>query len=123
MKLFDVYFLTYLVLLIFIKTCRFYEIDLGIFNSYLTDLIAVPTMAHLGSFITSKLIFKNSLYTYPFLYLIITATVLSILMEIIMPIYSTNYTGDWMDIVCYFVGIFIYQLFHKPYIIRQYPTP
>ena len=119
MKLFDSFFIGYLLILFFVKISRFYGVDIGIINSYLTDLIAVPTMSHLGSYLISKIKYNNQIYTYPLSYLLITATVLSILMEFIMPKKSPNYVGDYIDCICYFLGILIYQYWHKPYILKR----
>lgn len=76
-------------------------------------------MTHLGSYIISKLKYNGQLYIYPTSYLIITAFVLSILLEVIMPKISTDYTSDFFDIVSYFAGVIFYLKIHKPYIIQK----
>lgn len=75
-------------------------------------------MTHLGSYIISKLKYNGQLYIYPTSYLIITALVLSILLEVIMPKISTDYTADIFDSISYFAGILFYLKLHKPYILR-----
>lgn len=120
MKLLDPYFCLYLLSWIFVKITRIYAIEIDYINHYLTDIFAVPAMTHLGCYIISKLKYNGQLYIYPTSYLIITATVLALLMEFIMPKYSTNYTGDVIDVVCYFIGIIFYLKVHKTYLIEKY---
>ncbi len=107
---------------IFIKLTRIYSIEIDYLNHYLTDIFAVPAMTHLGSYIISKVKYKNQLYIYPTSYLIITAIVLSVLLEFIMPKFSSKYTADIMDVGCYFLGIIFYLKFHKPYLIEKSAT-
>ncbi len=120
MKLFDTYFSFYILSWIFIKLTRIYSIEIEYLNHYLTDIFAVPAMTHLGSYIISKIKYNNQLYIYPTSYLVITAFVLSFLLEYLMPNFSSNYTGDLGDVVCYFVGIIFYLKIHKPYLIQKY---
>ncbi|MDM1548459.1 hypothetical protein HX096_11410 [Empedobacter falsenii] len=122
MKLFDTYFSFYILSWIFIKLTRIYSIEIEYLNHYLTDIFAVPAMTHLGSYIISKVKYNNQLYTYPTSYLVITAFVLSFLLEYLMPKFSSNYTADILDIVCYFIGIIFYLKIHKPYSIQKYST-
>lgn len=118
MKLFDTYFCFYLLSWFFIRLTRVYSIEIEYLNHYLTDIFAVPAMTHLGSYFISKIKYNNQVYIYPTSYLIITACVLSLLLEVIMPKISSNYTGDVIDVVCYFVGIIFYLKVHKPYILN-----
>ena len=122
MKLFDTYFSFYILSWIFIKLTRIYSTEIEYLNHYLTDIFAVPAMTHLGSYIISKMKYNNQLYTYPTSYLVITAFVLSFLLEYLMPKFSSNYTADILDIVCYFIGIIFYLKVHKPYLIQKYST-
>lgn len=118
MKLFDTYFSFYILSWIFIKLTRIYSIEIDYLNHYLTDIFAVPAMTHLGSYIISKIKYNNQVYVYPTSYLVITAFVLSILLEFIMPKFSSNYTADILDVVCYFMGIIFYLKFHKPHVLE-----
>lgn len=122
MKLFDTYFSFYILSWIFIKLTRIYSIEIEYLNHYLTDIFAVPAMTHLGSYIISKVKYNNQLYIYPTSYLVITAFVLSFLLEYLMPKFSSNYTADVLDVVCYFIGIIFYLKIHKPYLIQKYTT-
>ncbi|MGU9936993.1 hypothetical protein ACTS95_15270 [Empedobacter brevis] len=120
MKLFDTYFCFYLLSWLFIKLTRIYSIEIDYLNHYLTDIFAVPAMTHFGSFLISKVKYNNQLYIYPTTYLVITAFVLSVLLEFIMPKFSSKYTADLVDVGCYFIGILFYLKVHKPYLIKQY---
>ncbi|MGV0966824.1 hypothetical protein [Empedobacter falsenii] len=122
MKLFDTYFSFYILSWIFIKLTRIYSIEIEYLNHYLTDIFAVPAMTHLGSYMISKVKYNNQLYVYPTSYLVVTAFVLSFLLEYLMPKFSSNYTADILDIVCYFIGIIFYLKIHKPYLIQKYST-
>ena len=120
MKLFDPYFFFFFFSWIFIKLTRIYSIEIDYLNHYLTDIFAVPAMTHLGSYMISKMKYDNQIYIYPTSYLIITALVLSILFEIIMPKISPKYTGDYIDVACYFFFVFFYHFFHKKSILKDF---
>ena len=119
-KLFDPFFTLYLLVWSAVKISRHYDFSIGIVNSYLTDFLAVPAMSHLGSYLISMFYFKQNYYTYPISYSLLSAVVLSVLLEGIMPLFSPQYTADFVDVVCYFSGALFYEYIHKFYLKKRY---
>lgn len=112
-KLFDPYFISYCLAWGFIHACRYAKQPVPLLNDHLTDLIAVPVMAHLALIFTRRYIVRNNHYTYPFAYLLFIALYISIIFEVIMPRISPAYTADGWDIVAYFSGSVFYYCFHQ----------
>jgi hypothetical protein len=83
-------------------------------NSYLTDIVAVPVIAHIVLIITRMYFTTQKKYTYPIAYLLFLATYVSFVFELLMPGFSSKYTGDGIDVVCYFIGAMFYYHIHMP---------
>ncbi|WP_306353122.1 hypothetical protein [Flavobacterium sp. '19STA2R22 D10 B1'] len=112
-RLFDIFFTGYCLLWLVVHLLRHIKQPLPFFNSYLTDCIAVPVIAHIAIIFTRKFVVKNQHYTYPLSYLLFIATYTSILFEWIMPQFSSKYTADGLDVLCYFGGALFYYFIHN----------
>lgn len=112
--LFDKLFRIYIVIWITVRITRIVGYPIPLINSYLTDIIAIPTMAHLMIIITRKFIVKKKDYTYPLSYLLILALYTSFICEFIAPKKFTSNTSDINDVYCYFFGAFFYYFIHRP---------
>ncbi|NLR56537.1 hypothetical protein HGH93_00385 [Chitinophaga polysaccharea] len=111
-KLFDPLFITYGVTWCIIHLCRYLHQPIPVLNDHLTDLVAVPAMAHLSLHFIRRFIVCNANYTYPLGYLLFMAGYTAVVFEWIMPHFSSRYTGDWWDVAAYFGGSFFYYYFH-----------
>ena len=83
-----------------------------VFNDYLTDVIAVPAIAHLTITILRTYIVKDPSYYYPFGYVLIIAVYLSVVFEWLMPKFSRVYTRDPGDMIAYGCGVLFYYFVH-----------
>ncbi|MBO9729241.1 MAG: hypothetical protein J7623_11445 [Chitinophaga sp.] len=111
-KLFDPLFITYCLLWIVIHLFRHLQQPIPVLNSYLTDFIAVPAMAHVTLTITRQYIIRNNVYTYPLSYLLFIAGYTAFIFEWLLPHYSPKYTSDVWDVVAYFGGSLFYYYVH-----------
>jgi len=117
-RLLDPFFMVYLVTWSLVRLSRHLDVSIGYLNDHLTDFIAVPAMAHVSIYITKKWIIKDPLYRYPLLYLLFIAAYTSIVMEWWMPVLSSKYTADFLDVIAYFSGALFYYYVHVPLVTR-----
>lgn len=83
--------------------------NLGIpfFNNYLNDLLAVPLFFAL---INSFSLYKSNTQVTSLKYLTLITIFLSFLGEYIAIFLRPGSVSDWWDVVCYFIGMFVYYL-------------
>lgn len=112
-KLFDPLFVFYCAAWCLIHFFRYIHHPIPLLNGYLTDLTAVPAMAHLTVTITRRFIVQDDTYVYPLSYILFIAAYVSFVFEWLMPRCSNRYTGDWWDVTAYFAGSIFYYCFHR----------
>lgn len=118
-RLFDPYFICYLSLYSIVQHLRQCDIIIPLLNGYLTDLMAVPVIAHLTLTVTRNYVVKEQHYRYPAWYIAVLVCYLTIVFEWLMPLYSPRYTGDLWDIVAYACGGFFYCFVHARFYIPE----
>lgn len=86
--------------------------SLGIpfFNNYLNDLLAVPLFFAL---INSISLYKSNKQVTSLKYLIPITVFLSFLGEYVAIFLRQGSVSDWWDVLCYFIGMYVYYLIHK----------
>lgn len=110
--LIDPLFICYCIVWTVIKLWRLLGVPPTFLNSYLTDLVAVPLIAHIVLVTSHSFFIKCEKYT--LIYLLFLAAYISFVFEWLMPRFSTTYTSDWADIVCYCIGAVFYHSIHMP---------
>ena len=84
-------------------------------NGYLTDAFAIPVIANLGLWFQRNIIYKSTKYTLSVGHVVFIVTYVSIVFELVLPLYSNKYTRDWLDVVMYVGGgIFFFKVMNKP---------
>ena len=74
----------------------------AIFRNHFNDILAMPLLLSYSSILIKKTL------TYPF---IISMTIIcSFVWEFVTPIFKTNSTGDWLDVVAYVVGSLLWVI-------------
>ena len=83
--------------------------NLGIpfFNNYLNDLLAVPLFFAL---INSISLYRSNTQVTSFKYLFVITVGLSFLGEYLAIFLRPGSISDWWDVLCYFIGMFVYYL-------------
>ena len=111
--LIDPLFICYCTVWTVIKLWRLLGTPPTLLNSHLTDLVAVPAIAHVV-LITARTYFMPQNKYHRLAYPLFLAAYVSLVFEWLMPRCSPKYTGDWADVVCYFIGAFFYYCIHMP---------
>ena len=76
-----------------------------IFRNHFNDLLAMPLLLSYSSILIKKKL------TYPF---IISMTIIcSFVWEFVTPIFKTNSTGDWFDVVAYVIGSLLWIILRR----------
>lgn len=77
------------------------------FKCYFADLLALPLILGAATFLLKKYTVNEQFYLSSFK-ILVACLYFSVLFEWLLPRYSTAYTGDFMDVICYFTGGAIY---------------
>ncbi|WP_080780409.1 hypothetical protein [Chryseobacterium phocaeense] len=101
-------FLLGLVVWLLITGLRKKGIIIPLISNHLTDFITLPMYAYLVEYIMNDLL---GYHWQPDLKFISTSTVyLSLLFEVVCPMLSEKFTGDFWDVLAYSAGGMIYYL-------------
>lgn len=79
---------------------------------YLADLLAIPIILLITVVIISK-IRKTANLKLSLSHVLAATAYVSIVFEFILPALNEKYTKDYLDIVCYFVGMCLYLLIEQ----------
>lgn len=104
----------------FIHFFRYMGSPVPFLNSYLTDFLAVPAMAHGALLFTRRFVARDPGLVYPFTWILFIVVYTSLVMEVAAPAYSSTYTGDWGDVVAYLLGGVCYHLLLKYFAARAH---
>jgi hypothetical protein len=81
-------------------------------SSYLADLLCLPIMFGLFTWLMRD-VMKRSSFRLTALMIVFGVCYVSFAFEWLAPRWSSRYTADGWDVVCYFVGGIFYLLFHQ----------
>lgn len=99
---------------------KIFNVELGVVDSYLDNLLAMPIILTL-LLLERIYLFKWKDYNKLTVTEIIIATAfIAFMSEVVFPAFSDKFTGDWLDVIFFFLGALIYYLsINKSYKIRQ----
>lgn len=84
-------------------------------NGYIDDAIAIPVIANLALCFQRAVIFKSNYYILSIWHVVFITAYVSIAFEIVLPLFSKTYTGDWVDVLLYCIGaVFFYKVMNRP---------
>jgi len=86
--------------------------DNSFLNFYLNDMLAVPIVLNLV-LISFKMLYSSTNIYLGIDKIIFTVIYISILFEITLPYFFKRFVGDWLDVLMYIIGGFIYFIFQK----------
>jgi hypothetical protein len=90
---------------------RFFKLFIPWVHSYLDDLLAIPVILGITLQIYRKIHPKKSTFLFTRIQILVAIIYVSVVFELILPRFSTTYTTDFLDVICYFVGgIYFYFL-------------
>lgn len=88
---------------------------LPLINGYIDDAIAIPIIANLGLWFQRVFIFKTNYYVLSPWHIIFIVAYVTLIFEILLPLYSKTYTADWIDVLLYMIsGLFFFKVLNKP---------
>jgi hypothetical protein len=112
-RLLNVPFCVYVLCWVVIHYARWLKTPVPFLNNWLTDFICVPMIAHLALVPTRLFLIKNNQYCYPLSYLLLMGAYVSVVFEIVLPLYKHSATADPVDAIAYFAGAFYFYYVHQ----------
>ncbi len=73
------------------------------FQFYYADLLAIPLVLGAASYLLKRYT-SNATFSLSIPKVLFACAYFSVLFEWILPMYSSSYTSDPMDVICYFIG-------------------
>ena len=114
-ELFSFYYLEVIILILGIThqiLQKFFLVSMPFIDSYFDDLIAVPFFSICILMIENPLIYRRYFRKHSIYQLLSIFITITVLFEFIFPKIG-NYTFDYWDILCYFIGFVAYYLATK----------
>jgi predicted membrane protein len=108
------YFIASAIIYLLVKGLRFIGHPLPILNGMINDLFCLPILLTLvlalqnfffPKYCEAKLSLQKVLFMWIYM---------SIAFEVIMPLFSTRYTADWIDVPAYLAGGIFFYFFINP---------
>lgn len=118
--LFNPWFILGCITWIVIYTTRKFGHPVPFINGFIDDAFAIPVIANLTLCYMRVIVIRSNYYVLsPWKVTFIVAYV-SLVFEVLLPLLSKRYTGDWIDALLYvFGGIFFYFVMNKPLVSRK----
>ena len=84
-------------------------------NNYIDDFFAVPVIANLSLWFMRSAVIRSNYYVLSAWKVTFIVIYLSVVFEVLLPLASKTYTGDWIDALLYAAGgIFFYFIMNRP---------
>jgi hypothetical protein len=84
-------------------------------NGYINDAVAIPVMASLGLWFQRVFMIRNNYYVLAPWHVIFIVVYVTLVFEILLPLFSKIYTADWADVLLYMIGgLFFYKIINMP---------
>jgi len=89
-------------------------------NNYIDDAFAVPVIANIALCFQRVVVIKSNYYVLSAGKVAFVVIYLGLVFEVLLPIISKKYTGDWIDAGLYIIGgFFFYWVMNKPLMSRK----
>src|SRR5690606_17399771 len=89
-------------------------VSFPLIHSYLDPLLFMPILLTLITW-ERRLIYKNRSYTLPLTHIFGYFLLVSILCEVVFPMWTEGMTADVWDVLCYALGTFLYIIVMTPH--------
>jgi hypothetical protein len=84
-------------------------------NGYIDDAFAIPVIANLALCFQRVVIIRSNYYVLSPWKVIFIVAYVTLVFEVLLPLYSRVYTGDWIDAMLYVAGgFFFYFVMNRP---------
>ena len=89
-------------------------------NDYIDDFFAIPVIASIALCYMRVMVIRSYYYILSPWKVIFIVLYVSLVFEVLLPLISKKYTGDWIDALLYAVGgCFFYFMMNKPILSRK----
>ena len=85
-----------------------FKMRIGWMDNYLDNLVAMPVILTLLTFERRWLFKKGDQYCLPIIDVVIATVYIIVIAEIVFPLLSPRFTGDWYDILFYIAGSLLF---------------
>lgn len=83
---------------------RYFKLFIPFAHSYLDDLLAIPVILGITLQVYRKIHPKKDTFSFTKTQILVAVIYVSVVFEWFLPRFSTTYTSDILDVICYFVG-------------------
>lgn len=115
----DQLFLLYWLCWCIIRFSRHSGYPLGFLNNWLTDFVFVPVVVHTALVLGNYLFSTGKPLKYTLGQILFFSLYTSVVFELMMPVLTTYNTGDWGDVLMYFMGGFFYHYVHQEMYLKK----
>lgn len=85
------------------------------FNGYIDDFFAIPVIANIALCYMRVMVIRSTYYVLSAWKVVFIVLYVSLVFEVLLPLISKTYTGDWIDASLYVVGgTFFYLVMNRP---------
>jgi len=97
------------------------QFSVPLLDHYLDPLLLMPILLHLILWEKRIVFRKGNSYVLPLNYMAIILVVVSFVVEYLFPKWSTDFTADYYDILCYIIGTLTYAFFfNTPLFVKKH---
>jgi hypothetical protein len=98
-----------------VLTARKFGHPFPIVNGYIDDAVAIPVIANLSLWFQRVFVIRNSYYVLASWHVTFIVAYVTLVFEVLLPIFSKIYTADWVDALLYIAGgWFFYKIINVP---------
>ncbi len=82
---------------------RIVKVEVAVLDNYLDPLLAMPIILHLIT-LERRILTRNPGYRMPLVHIILYFIIVSVIVEIVFPMFNPKLIGDPIDVVLYAIG-------------------
>ncbi len=95
---------------------RIEKIFLPYIHSYLDDLLAMPVILGITLQVYRWIHPSRSNFVFTKIQIVVAVVYISLLFEVLLPLYSSTYISDFLDVVCYVIGaVYFHKFINVPH--------
>lgn len=92
---------------------RILKVEVALLDNYLDPLLAMPVILHLIT-LERRILTRNQGYRMPWVHIVLYFIIVSVIVEIVFPMFNPKLIGDPMDVVLYAIGTGFYAMTLPP---------
>ena len=103
-----------------IMTTRRLGHPIPVLNGYIDDAFAIPVIANITLCYMRIVVIRSNYYVLSAWKVTFIVLYVALVFEVLLPLISKKYTGDWIDALLYAVGgVFFYFVMDRPIVSRK----